>query len=61
MALTLPVRMSRWITDVAQVQAIATAYAMIDPTASFDDITAFLDNWLSRWKPAPMARSSVRT
>ena len=46
MALTLPVRMSCWITDVAQVQAIATAYAMIDPTASFDDITAFLNSWL---------------
>jgi len=46
MALTLPIRMSCWIVDEGQVEARATAYALVDPTASLDDINAFLNSWI---------------
>ena len=47
MALTLPVRMSCWVLDELNVQARTTAYALIDPTASFDAVNAFLNDWLT--------------
>jgi len=47
MAYTLSVRLEATILDEMNVKAIATAYALIDPTASFATIQAILNEWLS--------------
>jgi len=47
MATTLTVRFSATILDQLNVQALSQAYALIDPTASFDTITAIWQSWLA--------------
>ena len=47
MALTLPVRMEATIVDELGIQAETSVYAMIDPTASFSEILALQDTWLT--------------
>jgi len=47
MALTQFIRVSATIVDANNVQAIATCYAMVDPSSSITAITAFYDTWLS--------------
>lgn len=47
MAFTLPVRLSAKIIDGMNVEAFTTAYALIDPTASWSDVLAFLSDWLT--------------
>lgn len=47
MALTLPVCLSARIVDEINVEAKTSAYALIDPTASWSDVIAFLNSWLT--------------
>ena len=46
MANTLAVRLEATILDELNVEARTIAYALVDPTASFDAINAVLDAWL---------------
>jgi hypothetical protein len=47
MALTLVVRMEATILDHLDVQATCSAYAMVDPTASFATIIGTMATWLA--------------
>lgn len=48
MAFTLPVYLSARIVDGLQIEARTTAYALIDPTASWSDVLSFLTDWLTK-------------
>lgn len=47
MAFTLPVRLAARIVDGLGIEAGTYAYALIDPTASWTDVLAFLSSWLT--------------
>ena len=47
MALSLAVRMEATIVDELGVQAATSVYALVDPTTSFNTITALLSTWLA--------------
>lgn len=47
MALSQFIRVSATIVDANNVQAIATCYAMVDPSSSITDIIGFYDTWVS--------------
>lgn len=47
MALSLAVRMEATIVDALGVQAETSVYALVDPTTSFNTITALLNTWLA--------------
>lgn len=47
MANTLFVRMEATVLDAMNVQAETSAYALVDPTASFDDILTTMNTWLA--------------
>lgn len=46
MALTLPVRLAARLIDGLTIEAWTYAYALIDPTASWNSVLAFLTSWL---------------
>ena len=47
MALTLIVRMEATIVDGLDIQAETSVYALVDPTASFNDILTLQNSWLA--------------
>ena len=46
MALTLPVRLAARLIDGLQIEAWTYAYALVDPSASYTSVLAFLTSWL---------------
>lgn len=47
MAKTLPIRFQATIVDEQNVQALCSAYVLVDPTASFADIEAVQNTWIA--------------
>lgn len=47
MPITLAARMTAKIMDAQTVQALASAYALVDPTASFATVLASFNSWLA--------------
>jgi|SRR5579872_93158 len=48
MSLSMSVQFSATIVDQLGVEAIATAYALVDPTAAITEIDAYWDEWVTK-------------
>lgn len=44
---TLPIRLEATIVDEQNIQALCSAYVLVDPTASFSDIQITMNTWLT--------------
>lgn len=70
----MPVRFSATIVDQLGVEAVATVYAMVDPTAAITEIDAYWDEWVtkldacidgqitaSNWRVLPALPGGIKT
>jgi hypothetical protein len=73
MSLTMPVRFAALVVDQLGVEAVASTYAMVDPTAAITEIDAFWEDWVvaldacldgqiteSRWEVLPALPGGIK-